>query len=68
MGRTGNSESSPNSILWLWIPDLRSASLRLSGMTTECEAYDNRISSNRRPSLFSSFFTALDATTSPSLA
>ena len=30
--------------------------------------YDSRISSSRRPSPFSSFFTALDATTSPSLA
>ena len=30
--------------------------------------YDNRKSSNRRPSVFSSFFTALEATTSSSLA
>ncbi len=30
--------------------------------------YDNRISSSRRPSPFKSFFTALEATTSPSLA
>jgi hypothetical protein len=30
--------------------------------------YDNRISSSRRPSPFSSFFTALEATTSPSFA
>ncbi|PPQ20218.1 hypothetical protein CV770_06995 [Bradyrhizobium sp. AC87j1] len=35
---------------------------------SECVAYDNRISSSRLPSPFSSFFTALDATTSPSLA
>jgi hypothetical protein len=30
--------------------------------------YDSRISSSRRPSGFNSFFTALEATTSPSLA
>jgi len=30
-----NSESSPNSILWLWIPDRRAAARRLSGMTAE---------------------------------
>ena len=29
----GNHESSPNYMLWLWVPDLRSASLRLSGTT-----------------------------------
>ncbi len=39
----------------------------VSGASSEAP-YDNRISSNLRPSLFSSFFTALDATTSPSLA
>jgi hypothetical protein len=38
VARDDNSESSPNSILWLWIPDLRSASLRLSGTTAEREA------------------------------
>jgi hypothetical protein len=32
------------------------------------EAYDSRISSSRRPSLFSNFFTALEAITSPWLA
>jgi hypothetical protein len=32
------------------------------------EVYDSRISSNRRPSLFCSFFTALEAITSPWLA
>jgi hypothetical protein len=31
-------------------------------------SYDSRISSSRRPSPFKSFFTALEATTSPSLA
>jgi hypothetical protein len=30
--------------------------------------YDSRISSSRRPSLFSNFFTALEAATSPWLA
>ncbi|MET3336776.1 hypothetical protein ABIA00_004389 [Bradyrhizobium ottawaense] len=43
MERAGNSESSPNHSLWLWVPDQRSApgnatrcqELRLSGTTTE---------------------------------
>jgi len=35
MGRVGNSESPPNHFLWLWVPDLRSASRRLSGTTAE---------------------------------
>jgi len=32
------------------------------------ENYDSRISSNRRPSFFSNFFTELEAAISPSLA
>ena len=32
-----NSQSSPNHSLWLWVPDQRSASLRLSGTTAEAE-------------------------------
>jgi hypothetical protein len=32
------------------------------------EGYDSRISNSRRPSVFSSFFTALEAITSPWLA
>ena len=79
MARAGNLECSPNSILRLRVPDLRSAEpvigprfarnrwLRLSGTTIEA-GYDSRISKSRRPSLFNSFFTALEATTSPSLA
>ncbi|WP_210164017.1 hypothetical protein, partial [Bradyrhizobium japonicum] len=38
MREAGNCESSPNHILWLWVADLRSASLRLSGTTTEIDA------------------------------
>lgn len=33
MKRAGRSESSPNYSLGLWVPDLRAASLRLSGTT-----------------------------------
>ena len=33
MERVGHSESSSNVFLWLWVPDRRSASLRLSGTT-----------------------------------
>ncbi|MET4176414.1 hypothetical protein ABIB99_007534 [Bradyrhizobium sp. LA6.1] len=33
--RDAHSEPSPNHSLWVWVPDRRSASLRLSGTTTE---------------------------------
>ncbi|MGY2938273.1 hypothetical protein ACVWZV_003593 [Bradyrhizobium sp. GM5.1] len=36
--------------------------------SAEVVPYDSRISNSRRPSPFKSFFTALEATTSPSLA
>ena len=38
------------------------------GMKSAAPLYDSRISSNRRPSVLSSFFTALDAAISPWLA
>ncbi len=43
--------------------------LRMTGRTVvPVEVYDSRISSSRRPSVFSSFLTALEAMTSPWLA
>ncbi len=62
------AEAIPNlSAEVIWI----ASSQGLLAMTVEHEqgaSYDSRMSSSRRPSPFSSFFTVLDATTSPSLA
>jgi hypothetical protein len=56
---TRGSSVSNHNRRWLWVP-------ALAGTTGD--VYDNRMSSRRRPSVLSNFFTALDATTSPSFA
>ena len=61
--------------VWILLRRIRAKLLRnfvaaLLAMTAETAnaPYDSRMSSSLRPSPFSSFFTALEATTSPSLA
>ena len=59
-----------------WLFEIRigflSGPRRLLGATgrtvVPVQAYDSRMSKSRRPSVFSSFFTALEAITSPWLA